>query len=87
MLFYTFFKSKIGEKIEITLRSEAVVTGTLRSIDQFLNFKLKNVVSTLSGLKTMDVCTVRGSSVKFARLNYEKNDLNQIFDATRYRFM
>lgn len=87
MMFYTFFKSKIGVKIEITLRSDETLTGELQSVDPFLNFKLTNVTTTINALEKMKVCVVRGSNVKFAKVPYKNEDLDKLNDATRYKFM
>ena len=42
-LFYSFFKSMIGKDLKIELKNDLIITGTLLSVDQYLNFKLKDI--------------------------------------------
>ena len=43
MLFYSFFKSLLGETVVVELKNDLSLSGTLHSVDQFLNVKLTNV--------------------------------------------
>lgn len=43
MLFYSFFKTLIGKPVTVELKNDLVLTGTLDSIDQYLNLKLAGV--------------------------------------------
>ena len=43
MLFFSFFKTLVGKEVAVELKNDVVVTGTLVSVDQYLNVKLTNV--------------------------------------------
>ena len=43
MLFYSMFKTLVGKEIAVELKNDVALTGTLHSIDQYLNIKLLNV--------------------------------------------
>ncbi len=43
MLFYSFFKTLVGKEVAVELKNDIVLTGTLVSVDQYLNIKLSNV--------------------------------------------
>ena len=43
MLFYSFFKTLIGQKVSVQLKNNVTITGTLVSVDQFLNLKLDEI--------------------------------------------
>lgn len=43
MIFFSFFKTLVGKEIAVELKNDVVLTGTLVSVDQFLNIKLSNV--------------------------------------------
>ena len=43
MLFYSFFKTLIEKKITVELKNDLAVTGTLVSVDQYLNLRLNDI--------------------------------------------
>lgn len=43
MLFYSFFKTLVGQKVSVQLKNNVTITGTLVSVDQFLNLKLDDI--------------------------------------------
>ena len=43
MLFYSFFKTLVGKPVCVELKNDLSLTGTLESVDQYLNVKLSNV--------------------------------------------
>lgn len=43
MIFYTFFKTLVGKEIAVEMKNDVVLTGTLVSVDQYLNIKLSTV--------------------------------------------
>lgn len=43
MLFFSFFKTLVGKEVAVELKNDIVLTGTLLSVDQYLNIKLSNV--------------------------------------------
>jgi hypothetical protein len=44
------FKSLTGEQISVELKNSITIRGTLKSVDQYLNIKLEDVLSVLSPL-------------------------------------
>lgn len=42
-LFYSFFKTLVGKEIAVELKNDVALTGTLHSVDQYLNVKLTEV--------------------------------------------
>ena len=43
MLFFSFFKTLVGKELAVELKNDVVITGTLMSVDQYLNIKLNNI--------------------------------------------
>ena len=43
LLFFSFFKTLVGKEVAVELKNDLAVTGTLHSVDQYLNIKLENV--------------------------------------------
>ena len=43
MLFFSFFKTLVGKEVAVEMKNDVVLTGTLVSVDQYLNVKLTNV--------------------------------------------
>ena len=44
MLFFTFFKSLVGKDVVVELKNDLKIAGVLHSVDQYLNFKLTDIV-------------------------------------------
>ncbi|KAG1675133.1 hypothetical protein FOA52_003356 [Chlamydomonas sp. UWO 241] len=42
MLFYSYFKTLVGKEITVELKNDLAISGTLHSVDQFLNVKIVN---------------------------------------------
>ncbi|RCH78606.1 U6 snRNA-associated Sm-like protein LSm2, partial [Rhizopus stolonifer] len=42
-LFYSFFKTLVDQKVTVELKNDLAITGTLKSVDQFLNIKLDDI--------------------------------------------
>lgn len=42
-LFYSFFKTLVGQVVIVELKNDMKIRGTLHSVDQFLNIKLENI--------------------------------------------
>jgi U6 snRNA-associated Sm-like protein LSm2 len=89
MLFYSFFRRRLGEEVEIVLKSNITLKGKLTSVDTFLTFKLKDVVigdqEAYPGLKGMDICSIKGSSVKYASIRYDEESAEMLNAASRHR--
>ncbi|PWN24778.1 Sm-like ribonucleo protein [Jaminaea rosea] len=43
MLIFSFFKTLTGHPVTIELKNDVAITGTLKSVDQFLNFRIENL--------------------------------------------
>lgn len=89
MLFYTFFSKNINSYIEIVLKNDLHITGTLVSVDPYLNIKLENpsASSEFRGLNGLSTCSIRGSSIKHALLPFNAETAENLSAASRYRFM
>ena len=68
MLFFSFFKTLVGKEVAVEMKNDVVLTGTLLSVDQYLNIKLANVTVVdkdnfpqLSAIKNV---FIRGSVVR-----------------------
>ncbi|KCZ80855.1 hypothetical protein H312_01738 [Anncaliia algerae PRA339] len=85
MLFYSFFKSNISSKIEVTLKNNTKIVGILQSIDQYLNFTLKEAETDIPYIPYLYVCSIRGSSVRSVKIDCK--DVHKLNDATRFRFV
>lgn len=42
-LIFSFFKTLTNQPITIELKNDVAITGTLKSVDQFLNFRIENL--------------------------------------------
>ena len=87
MLFYSFFKTLVGKEVCIEMKNDVVLTGTLLSVDQYLNVKLANVnvVDSTSHLQlsAMKNCFIRGSVVRYIQIPKEEVDTELLQDAAR----
>lgn len=43
MLFYSFFKTLVDTEVTVELKNDLCIKGTLSSVDQFLNIKLRDI--------------------------------------------
>ena len=72
MLFYSMFKTLVGKEIAVELKNDVALTGTLHSIDQYLNIKLLDarVVDAARHPQLVAVSSVfvRGSVVRYVQL-------------------
>mmetsp|Transcript_31565 Transcript_31565/g.66392 ORF Transcript_31565/g.66392 Transcript_31565/m.66392 type:complete len:100 (-) Transcript_31565:377-676(-) len=87
MLFFSFFKTLVGKEVAVELKNDVVLTGTLHSVDQYLNIKLTtvNVVNQdrYPQLTTLKNCFIRGSVVRYVQINPSDVDTELLQDATR----
>ena len=77
----------MGKEVAVELKNDVVLTGTLHSVDQYLNIKLTSVrvvnqerYPQLTALKN---CFVRGSVVRYVQINPHDVDTELLQDATR----
>lgn len=43
MLFFSFFKTLIGQTITVELKNNLTIQGVLHAVDQYLNLKLRDI--------------------------------------------
>ena len=86
-LFFSFFKTLVGKEVAVELKNDVVLTGTLHSVDQYLNIKLTtvNVVNKdkYPQLTSLKNCFIRGSVVRYVQINPGDVDTELLQDATR----
>ena len=81
------FKTLVGKEICIELKNDVVLTGTLLSVDQYLNIKLANVnvvqAEQYPQLAAMKNCFIRGSVVRYIQIPASEVDTELLQDAAR----
>ena len=86
-IFLSFFKTLVGKEIAVELKNDVVFTGTLHSVDQYLNIKLMNVQVVNPGkypqLVALQNCFIRGSVVRYIQIPPEHVDTELLQDAAR----
>jgi U6 snRNA-associated Sm-like protein LSm2 len=87
MLFFSFFKSLIGQEVIVELKNDVQVRGVLTSVDQFLNLKLREAravdETAHPHLLSIRTCFVRGSVVRYVVLPPDAVDTKLLHDASR----
>lgn len=78
MLFYSFFKTLVGQEVSVELKNDLTIKGTLHSVDQFLNIRLENVKAVDAKqhpyIMSIKNCFIRGSVVRYVEL--PANEIN-----------
>jgi small nuclear ribonucleoprotein (snRNP)-like protein len=86
-IFLSFFKTLVGKEIAVELKNDVVLTGTLHSVDQYLNVKLLNVKvinpDKYPQLVALQNCFIRGSVVRYIQIPPEHVDTELLQDAAR----
>ncbi|ODV89178.1 hypothetical protein CANCADRAFT_29278 [Tortispora caseinolytica NRRL Y-17796] len=87
MLFFSFFKTLVDKQVTVELKNDLTVRGTLKSVDQYFNFRLENIVVLeqekyphLSAVKNL---FIRGSVVRYMHIPESAVDVTLLQDATR----
>lgn len=92
MLFLSFFKTLVDQQITVEFKNGIEVTGTLRSVDQFLNIKLESIdnsstkdadCSPLPYLASVNTLFIRGTGIRYIHLPKNAVDTTLLQDATR----
>ncbi|KAH6568602.1 hypothetical protein BASA50_000435 [Batrachochytrium salamandrivorans] len=87
MLFYSFFKTLVGQEVIIELKNDLAIIGKLVSVDQFLNFKLDDIraedEARFPHMLSVKNCFIRGSVVRYVRIPASKVDTSLLQDAAR----
>ena len=86
-IFFSFFKTLVGKEVAVELKNDVVMTGTLHSVDQYLNIKLIDVrivnPTKYPQLVALTNCFVRGSVVRYVQIPPEHVDTELLQDAAR----
>ncbi|GMM30701.1 Sm-like protein [Martiniozyma asiatica (nom. inval.)] len=86
MLFFSFFKTLVDQEVKVELKNDIQITGTLKSVDQFLNMKLDNVsvdTDRYPHFLAMRNLFLRGSAVRYIHLKPQSVDTQLLQDASR----
>ncbi|KAI9179339.1 uncharacterized protein BJ171DRAFT_515203 [Polychytrium aggregatum] len=87
MLFYSFFKTLVGQPVTIELKNDLQIRGVLVSVDQFLNIKLDDIKvideQKFPHMASVRNCFIRGSVVRYVQLPSPSVDTALLQDATR----
>jgi U6 snRNA-associated Sm-like protein LSm2 len=83
MLFYSFFKTLVGQTVTVELKNDLSITGKLVSVDQFLNIKLDEIECESEQMKAIKNCFIRGSVVRYVNLPATHVDTTLLQDAAR----
>ncbi|KAI8926213.1 hypothetical protein BC831DRAFT_400221, partial [Entophlyctis helioformis] len=86
-LFYSFFKTLVGQEVTVELKNDLAIVGKLVSVDQFLNFKLDGIrvedEARFPHMLSVKNCFIRGSVVRYVRLPAAQVDTALLQDAAR----
>ncbi|KAI8889250.1 U6 snRNA-associated Sm-like protein LSm2 [Backusella circina FSU 941] len=87
MLFYSFFKTLVDQKVTVELKNDLAITGILKSVDQFLNIKLDDIQvvdeERYPHMISVKNCFIRGSVVRYVQLPPQAVDTALLQDAAR----
>lgn len=87
MLFFSFFKTLVDQEVRVELKNDIEIKGTLKTVDQYLNLKLDNVVC-LNGdryphMEAVKNLFIRGSTVRYVHMSANTVDCTLLQDASR----
>uniref|UniRef100_A0A0G4F6N8 U6 snRNA-associated Sm-like protein LSm2 n=1 Tax=Chromera velia CCMP2878 TaxID=1169474 RepID=A0A0G4F6N8_9ALVE len=89
MLFFSFFQTLVERSAYVTveLKNDLLLSGTLMSVDQFLNIKLNNVQvndpEKYPHLLSVKNCFIRGSVVRYLHLPSSEVDTDVLQQSCR----
>ncbi|ELA42335.1 uncharacterized protein VICG_00735 [Vittaforma corneae ATCC 50505] len=88
MIFLEYFKRHLSKTVTIVLKNEMKITGILNNVDHFLNLQVTaaKIEHDGMGLQKLDLCSIRGSSVKFVELEKNEDLERRVSEATLLRF-
>merc|ERR1711998_358213 len=91
MLYFSIFKTLVGKEITVELKNDLEISGTLHSVDQYLNFRLNNVhvvnEERFPHMLSVKNCFIRGSVVRYVHIPSKEVDVELLQDATRREAM
>ncbi|KAL1929581.1 hypothetical protein VTP01DRAFT_1719 [Rhizomucor pusillus] len=86
-IFYSFFKTLVDKTVTVELKNDLAITGTLKSVDQYLNIKLDNISvvdeERYPHMASVKDCFIRGSVVRYVQLSPQDVDTALLQDAAR----
>ncbi|KAJ2784722.1 U6 snRNA-associated Sm-like protein LSm2 [Coemansia javaensis] len=87
MLFYSFFKTQVGQQVTVELKNDLAIQGVVESVDQFLNIKLRDIrvvdPERYPHMLSVKNCFIRGSVVRYVQLSPATVDTALLQDAAR----
>eukprot|EP01040_Poterioochromonas_malhamensis_P012135 gene12135-13268_t len=87
MIFFSFFKTLIGQQLTIELKNGVSITGSLISVDQYLNVKLTAISidnpQQFPQLAALKNCFIRGSVIRYIHIPANQVDVELLQDAAR----
>jgi len=87
MLIFSVFKTLTDQRVTVELKNDLSITGTLKSVDQFLNIRLDAIEvadkEKHPHMMAVKNCFIRGSVVRYVQLPAEHVDTQLLEDATR----
>ncbi|KHJ87078.1 LSM domain protein [Oesophagostomum dentatum] len=87
VLFFSFFKSLVGQDVVVELKNDLSICGTLHSVDQYLNMKLTDISvaepEKFPQMHAVKNCFIRGSVVRYVQLPADRVDTQLLQDASR----
>ena len=87
MLMFSAFKTLTGQTVTVELKNDLAIQGTLKSVDQFLNFKLDDIKvldeARYPHMMAVKSTFIRGSVVRSVHIPAAAVDTQLLEDATR----
>lgn len=87
MLFFSFFKTLVDQEVTVELKNDIEIRGTLKTVDQYLNLKLDNVIclneDKYPHMQSVKNLFIRGSTVRYVHMSSNTVDCTLLQDASR----
>ncbi|KAF9785340.1 U6 snRNA-associated Sm-like protein LSm2 [Thelephora terrestris] len=87
MLIFSVFKTLTDQTVIVELKNDLLITGVLKSVDQFLNIRLDNIQISDEvrhpHMIAVKNCFIRGSVVRYVQIPADAVDTQLLEDATR----
>lgn len=91
MLFFSFFKTLVDQEVRVELKNDIEIKGTLKTVDQYLNLKLDNIVclneDKYPHMQSVKNLFIRGSTVRYVHMGANTVDCTLLQDASRREAM
>lgn len=86
-LFFSFFKSLVGKQVVVEFKNDFMLTGTLHSVDQYLNMKVTDIQvhnpEKYPYMISVKNAFIRGSVIRYVHLPADVVDTQLLQDSTR----